>query len=116
MAIHELLRRLIRALGVRTASDPLLALTEGHFKVEIANVLLQMKCMLQEGVPARKRKGGVSVPQADFLQLVDGRLDYSRGDRRIGFKDGSTDVSIVSPVQLQLEIKTRPDFGTKSQA
>jgi len=112
----DLLQRALIKLAERSSNDFLLGLAEGHFKVAVANALLELGCELQEGSYASRQERGIKTPLADFVQLVDGVVRWRRGDRQLALDDGSTDITIVWPIRLQLELKTRPDHGTKSQA
>ncbi len=116
MTALELLRMLVEWLSRRTAKDPLLCLAEGHFKVEVANALLDLGCQLQEGTYRDLLRHGQKIKQADYVKIVDGQVIWQRADRRVVSAEGSTDITVVLPIELQLELKTRPDHGTKSQA
>jgi hypothetical protein len=92
----------------RTGDDNLLAISEGFIKVRCAEVALSLGWTLQEGV------GNKGI--ADFANLVDGNVVWRRGKRMLYAAEGSADLAIVSPFEMMLEIKARPDHGTKSQA
>jgi hypothetical protein len=106
--LSEKLRLLGEAFLERTAHDTLLALSEGFIKVRCAEAAMSLGWTLQEGVG---NKG-----LADFANLVDGHVTWQRGQRLLSAADGSADLAIVSPFKVILEIKARPDHGTKSQA
>lgn len=111
MAHPERLSEKFRLLGEafleRTAHDTLLALSEGFIKVRCAEEALSLGWTLQEGVG---NKG-----TADFANLIDGHVAWQRGRRLLSAAEGSADLAIVSPFEVIMEIKGRPDHGTKSQ-
>jgi hypothetical protein len=116
LTLITFLSTLVETLAQRTVDDALLTLAEGHFKVAVANALLHMGCELQEGSYASRQDKGVKIALADFVKMEGERFCWRRGDRVLSLDAGSTDVTVVCPTQLQLELKTRPDFGSKSQA
>lgn len=91
-----------------TGGDRLLALSEGFIKIRCAEAALQLGWTLQEGV------GNKGV--ADFARMVDGNVEWSRSARTLFAQEGSSDLAVVAPFSMLLEIKARPDHGTKSQA
>lgn len=104
----ERLQELGEALLHRTAEDRLLALSEGFIKVRCAEAALDLGWTLQEGV------GNKGV--ADFARIIDGKVRWDRGSRMLFAPEGSADLAVVAPFSVLLEIKARPDHGTKSQA
>lgn len=60
---------------------------------------------------------GASAPGSAFTiqQLPDG-LSIRRERRQLVVEDGSADLYVIAPIQMMLEIKARPDVGTKAQA
>jgi hypothetical protein len=110
------LNAILEGLLSQTSDDMLLALAEGHLKVELANVMLELGYTLQEGTSASRYGGALKSPQADYLSLRDGQLVCKREDRRVAIDEGSVDLIAVHPRTILFELKTRPDFGTKAQA
>lgn len=105
------LSQLIRSFIARVSDERLLALSEGLIKVRCIEAGLSLGWTAQEGA-GRSPIGDV----ADFLTETHGLLCWHRGPRRRRLQVGSSDVTFVSPVSMSLEIKARPDFGTKAQA
>lgn len=99
------------AFVLRTHDDQLLSLSEGFIKVRCIETALALGWTVQEG--AGQAPDG---PIADFAVMVAGTIRWSRASRRLTLPDGSSDLAIVAPHPLLLEIKARPDRGTKSQA
>ncbi len=106
--LNSQLRRLGNKFLALTSEDRLLALSEGFLKVRCAEAALALGWTLQEGVG---NKGS-----ADFASLSNGSIVWRRSDRILFALEGSADLAIVSPLNMLLEIKARPDHGTKSQA
>jgi len=107
--------RTLQQLGTsflrRVATDTLLTISEGFIKVRCAQAALDLGWELQEGAG-----NAPSGPVADFARASAGQIQWTRGPRRAQLPQGSADLCVVSPFTLFLEIKARPDFGTKSQA
>ena len=95
----------------RTQADQLLTLSEGFVKVRCAETALSLGWTIQEGAGQSP-----SGPVADYAFMDSGVIKRWRDSRRLSVADGSTDLAIVDPIELLLEIKARPDWGTKSQA
>lgn len=103
--------QLANAFILRTHDDQLLSMSEGFVKVRCMETALALGWTIQEGA------GQIpSGPIADFGVMVSGTIRWSRASRRLTVSDGSADLSIVAPYEILLEIKARPDWGTKSQA
>ncbi len=103
--------QLIQIFIERASGERLLALSEGLIKVRCIEAGLSLCWIAQEGA-GRSPVGDV----ADFLVEKDGLISWQRAERLMRPLTGSCDVTFVSPVRMSLEIKARPDFGTKSQA
>lgn len=95
----------------RTRADQLLTLSEGFIKVRCVETALALGWTIQEG--AGQSPYG---PVADYAVMDSEGIKRWRDYRRLSLADGSTDLAIVDPLELLLEIKARPDWGTKSQA
>lgn len=95
----------------KTRDDQLLTLSEGFVKVRCAETALALGWTVQEG--AGQSPYG---PVADYAFMDSGVIKRRRQSRRLSLAEGSTDLAIVDPFELLLEIKARPDWGTKSQA
>lgn len=94
-----------------SAGERLLTLSEGLVKVRCIEAALNLGWTVQEGAG-----NSPSGPVADFASTRDGAILWRRGPRRLALTDGSADVAIVDPFEMMLEIKARPDYGTKAQA
>src|SRR5690242_4826750 len=95
----NLLAELAEKLTNATADDQLLTLSEGYFKVRCIQVALEMQWIIQEGAQnAHDPKGG-RKGRADYLKLIDGKLQWKRGDRVVSLAGGSADFTIVEPFQ-----------------
>ena len=94
-----------------TASESLLSLSEGLIKVRCIEAALRLGWTVQEGAGCRP-DGDV----ADYAAMRDGKVLWHRAARTLRLADGSSDVAVVDPFEMLLEIKARPDYGTKSQA
>lgn len=105
------LQDLADAFVARTTEDILLAISEGFVKVRCAEAALSLGWTLQEG--SRNKPTG---PMADYATMLNGRVAWRRDPRKIQLPEGSSDLAVVSPFEMFLEIKTRPDHGTKSGA
>jgi hypothetical protein len=99
------------AFVARTRHDQLLTLSEGFIKVRCAEVALGLGWTIQEG--AGHSPYG---PVADYASIRAGRVEWQRQSRRLKLSEGSADLAVVDPFEMLLEIKARPDYGTKSQA
>lgn len=106
------LLQLVDAFDVHTANDQLLTLSEGFIKIRCMEAALKLGWTLQEGTSGTTRFGRV----ADFASLKGNVVTWRRGQRQTSIDEGSTDLAIVSPFEMMLEIKGRPDQGTKAQA
>ena len=100
------------AFLARTRDDQFLTLSEGFVKVRCAEVALALGWTVQEGAPGQSRYGSV----ADYASIRGGKVEWERQPRRLQLSQGSADLAVVDPFEMLLEIKTRPDHGTKSQA
>jgi len=89
----------------------MLSLSEGFIKVRCLEAALALGWTVQEGA-GRGPDGDV----ADYAVLTSGRVVWRRAPRRLRLHEGSSDLAIVDPFEMLLEIKARPDHGTKSQA
>lgn len=105
------LQDLADAFVARTTEDLLLAVSEGFVKVRCAEAALSLGWTLQEG-----SGNTLTGPMADYASMENGRVAWLRGPRECQLPEGSSDLAVVRPFKMFLEIKTRPDHGTKSQA
>ena len=110
------LNQLGTALVQSTNSDQFLTLAEGYLKICCVKAALSLGWKLQEGARNRRARGGGMEDMADYLWLTDGILKSKRDVRTLAIANGSTDVTVVEPHELFLELKTRPDLGAKSLA
>ena len=106
----ERLVELVSVFVEQTKQDQLLAWQEGFVKVRLAESALKLGWVLQEGTPGTDR----GFPAAHILRFLEGSLSWGRVPRLFKLPEGSTDLTFVAPIQVMLEIKTRPDFGTKA--
>lgn len=95
----------------RLSNDLLVTISEGFVKVRCMEAALYLGWTLQEGAGVA---GKIRV--ADYASLTGGRVSWVRGTKRLSLEHGSADVAIADPFELFIEIKCRPDRGTKSQA
>jgi hypothetical protein len=95
----------------RLSKDLLVTISEGFVKVRCMEAALSLGWTIQEGA-------GVSgkVRVADYASFANGRVSWVRGMKRLSLQYGSADVAVVDPIEIFVEIKCRPDRGTKSQA
>jgi hypothetical protein len=91
--------------------EPLLTLSEGLIKIRAAEAALSLGWTIQEGAGTSP-----TGPVADYAALRNGVITWERGDRRLQLPEGSSDLAVVEPFEMFLEIKARPDYGTKAQA
>jgi hypothetical protein len=106
MALAQPLHAFFKRFARDTAGDRFLSLSEGYARVRAIEVALSLGWQVQEGTPASG--------MADYLRTVDDRLQVERRWRELTFSGGSTDLTIVTPVQAMIELKVCPDIGTKS--
>lgn len=104
----SVLHQLADAVVESCRREDFITLSEGLVKIRCLETALSLGWTIQEGV------GNSGI--ADYATLVAGRISWSRRGRIAQLPSGSSDVAIVKPFTLLLEIKTRPDHGTKSQA
>lgn len=95
----------------RTRDDQLLTLSEGFIKVRCAETALALGWTIQEGA-GHSPKG----PVADYASMDSGVIKWWRQPRKLSLAEGSADLAVIDPIEMLLEIKARPDWGTKSQA
>jgi hypothetical protein len=77
-------------------------------KVRCIEAALELGWTLQEGA---------SAPGSAFtIERTPDGISVRRDRRLLVVEDGSADLYVVAPAQLMLEIKARPDVGTKAQA
>jgi hypothetical protein len=105
------LQALADMLVESTYNDSLLSLSEGFIKVRCIEAGLSLGWTIQEGA-GRRPDGDV----ADYAVKRNGKIVWHRATRKLRLEDGSSDVAVVDPFEMLLEIKARPDYGTKSQA
>lgn len=55
-------------------------------------------------------------PVADYVHVRSGKVEWWRAPRLLRLNEGSADLAVVYPFEMLLELKSRPDYGTKSQA
>lgn len=91
--------------------ERLLTLSEGLVKIRCIEAALDLGWTVQEGAG-----NSPSGPVADYASGRDGAVLWRRGPRRLALANGSADVAVVEPFEMMLEIKARPDYGTKAQA
>lgn len=105
---HEFLQR----LDVRTRHDPLLAHQEGHFKVEVLRTALSLGYHVQEPSPRPSRVFEASPSGSDGSWP-----SWAETDRVVRVTKGSCDLMLRrDDGHLLLELKCRPDQGSKAQA
>jgi hypothetical protein len=100
------------AFILRTHDDQLLTLSEGFIKVRCIETALSLGWTIQEGAGQSRTHAA-----ADYAFMeTEKNIKWERRPRRLLLDEGSSDIAIVEPFELLLEIKARPDRGTKSQA
>ena len=109
--MHDEIVQFATSFVAQTETDAFLSLSEGYVKVRAMEVALKRGWKLQEGA-GNAPSGSI----ADFLSLEQGLPVWERGPRTLSLTSGSADLTVVAPIRAMMEIKARPDYGTKSQA
>jgi hypothetical protein len=99
---------LAKRLIDRGGMEPFFTLSEGLVKVRTLEAALDLGWVVQEGAPSPGSAYAIT-------KTVNG-VEVVKSLRRLSVADGSADLYITQPIELMLEIKTRPDIGTKAQA
>lgn len=106
--MHNALEDLAKTLSLKAASEPFFTLSEGLIKVRAIESALDLGWTLQEGAPA---------PGSAFtIRTGEIGITISRELRRLTVLDGSADMYVIEPFEMMLEIKARPDVGSKAHA
>lgn len=102
----------LERLDVRTRCDPLLAHQEGHFKVQVLRTALSLDYRIQEPSSRATRvyEASPSGPDGSWPHWVE-------SDRAVRIANGSCDLMLRrGDRHLLVELKCRPDQGSKAQA
>jgi hypothetical protein len=102
----------LRRLDARTINDPLLAHQEGHFKIEVLRTALSLGYRIQEPSPRADRVFEASPSGPDGSWPM-----WSEAPRIARVTKGSCDLVLRDDAgYLLVELKCRPDQGSKAQA
>ena len=106
--MHAALEALAQTLALKAESEYFFTLSEGLIKVRAIESALDLGWTLQEGAPA---------PGSAFTIRTGAEgIKISRELRRLTVLDGSADMYVIEPFEMMLEIKARPDVGSKAHA
>jgi hypothetical protein len=102
------LENLVTKIASAAEHEQFFALSEGLVKVRTIEAALSLGWTVQDGA------SGKDVVHTLWLDASEVKIESC--ERVLKIEDGSADVYITAPIKMMLEIKTRPDFGSKAQA
>lgn len=107
--MHPSLAQLSQAIAAAAKGEPLFTLSEGLVKVKALHAALDLGWTVQDG--------SSGAGQMHTLSRLHGQpIKLASSPRVLNVAEGSADLYVTAPVQMMLEIKTRPDFGSKETA